>query len=77
MNILEHPFETSFQTAPFSKIKTEDFLPAVRNAIKSAKAEIEAITSNTESPNFKNTIIILLSSFFLLLFIDFFLEIIF
>lgn len=56
MNILEHPFETSFQTAPFSKIKTEDFLPAVRNAIKSAKAEIEAITSNTESPNFKNTI---------------------
>jgi Zn-dependent oligopeptidase len=56
MNILEHPFETPFQTAPFSKIKTEDFLPAVRNAIKSAKAEIEAITSNTESPNFKNTI---------------------
>lgn len=56
MNILEHPFETSFQTAPFSKIKTEDFLPAVRNAIKSAKAEMEAITSNTESPNFKNTI---------------------
>ena len=56
MNILEHSFETPFQTAPFSKIKTEDFLPAVRAAINSAKAEIDAITSNVESPNFKNTI---------------------
>ena len=56
MNILLKSFETAFQTAPFSKITTEDFLPAVRAAINNAKAEIEAITSNPELPNFENTI---------------------
>ncbi|WP_425077459.1 M3 family metallopeptidase [Psychroserpens sp. S379A] len=56
MNILNIPFDTAHQTAPFSKIKNEDFLPAFKKAIKDAKAEIDEITNNTEVPTFENTI---------------------
>jgi len=55
-NILLQEFETNFNTAPFSKIKNKDFLPAFKQAIEKAKAEIYAITSNTEPASFKNTI---------------------
>ncbi len=55
-NILLQEFETNFNTAPFSKIKNEDFLPAFKQAIEKARAEIDAITSNTEPASFKNTI---------------------
>ncbi|MDX1278771.1 M3 family metallopeptidase [Oceanihabitans sediminis] len=55
-NILTQPFNTEFQTAPFSKIKNEDFLPAFKQTIQDAKAEIEAITANPEAPTFENTI---------------------
>lgn len=56
MNILNSNFDTAYQTAPFSKIKNEDFLPAFKKAIKDAKAEIDEITNNTEVPTFENTI---------------------
>jgi Zn-dependent oligopeptidase len=56
MTILNKPFKTAYNTAPFSKINTEDFLPAFKTAIEKAKAEIDAIVSNTESPTFENTI---------------------
>ncbi|MUU79568.1 M3 family metallopeptidase [Winogradskyella endarachnes] len=56
MTILNKPFNTPYNTAPFSKIKTEDYLPAFKEGIKNAKAEIDAITNNTEAPTFKNTI---------------------
>jgi peptidyl-dipeptidase Dcp len=56
MNILNHTFNTPFNTAPFSKIKNEDFLPAFKEAIINAKNEIDAITNNSETPSFKNTI---------------------
>lgn len=56
MNILEKPFETQFNSAPFSKIKEEDFLPAFKAAIKGAKDEIDIISGNPEEPNFQNTI---------------------
>lgn len=56
MNILNKPFETPFQTAPFSKIKNEDFLPAFKQAISDAKKEIDAIVNNSEEPTFENTI---------------------
>ncbi|MCX7547899.1 M3 family metallopeptidase [Xanthomarina sp. F1114] len=56
MNILNKPFDTEFQTAPFSKIKNEHFLPAFTEAIEKAKQEIDAITNNSETPTFKNTI---------------------
>ncbi|WP_296379486.1 M3 family metallopeptidase [Winogradskyella sp.] len=56
MSILNKPFNTSYNTAPFSEIKNEDFLPAFKTAIKKAKAEIDAIVKNSEAPSFENTI---------------------
>lgn len=54
--ILNSSFNTKYNTAPFSKIKNEDFLPAFKQAIKDAKAEIDAIVNNIEAPTFENTI---------------------
>ncbi|MDC6404816.1 MULTISPECIES: M3 family metallopeptidase [Maribacter] len=51
-----NPLLQPFDTAPFSKIKTEHFKPAFLQAIEDAKAEIDAITGNTEEPTFENTI---------------------
>lgn len=56
MSILNTPFNTPYNSAPFSKIKTADFLPAFKLAIQNSKKNIEDITSNTEVPNFKNTV---------------------
>lgn len=56
MSILTQPFKTKHNTAPFSEIKNEDFLPAFIENIASAKAEIEAITADLCSPTFENTI---------------------
>lgn len=56
MNTLNQTFNTPYNTAPFSQIKDSDFLPAFKTAIKIAKAEIEDITNNKETPTFKNTI---------------------
>lgn len=56
MSILNQEFSTPFNTAPFSKIKNEDFLPAFKTAIEKARKEIDTIVKNTESPSFKNTI---------------------
>lgn len=55
-NPLLKPFETPFQTAPFSEIKEEHYIPAITEAIAVAKAEVDAILENEETPNFKNTI---------------------
>ncbi len=54
-----NPLLTSFDTAPFSKIKNEHFKPAFLQAIADAKAEIDAITSNTDAPTFENTVVAL------------------
>jgi peptidyl-dipeptidase Dcp len=56
MNILLEPFQTPFQTAPFNKIKNEDFLAAFKAAIKNAKEEIDAIVDNPATADFENTI---------------------
>ncbi|WP_191860552.1 M3 family metallopeptidase [Hanstruepera ponticola] len=56
MNILNKPFDTQFNTAPFSKIKNEHFLPAFKKGIENAKAEIKTITSNPDEPTFENTL---------------------
>ena len=56
MNILTQKFQTKHDTAPFSKIKNEDFLPAFQNGITSARAEIDAIVNNSEAQTFENTI---------------------
>ncbi|MFC0604735.1 M3 family metallopeptidase [Winogradskyella pulchriflava] len=56
MTILNKPFDTKYNSAPFSKLKNEDFLPAFKIAIEKAKAEIDTITNNSEKPSFENTI---------------------
>ncbi|MBD0834290.1 M3 family metallopeptidase [Aestuariibaculum suncheonense] len=56
MNILLKKFQTPFNTAPFSQINNSDFLPAIKQGIEDAKAEIDAITNNPEAPTFQNTI---------------------
>jgi len=56
MSILNKPFSTPYNTAPFSKISNEDFLPAFKTAIKKTKKEIDAIVKNEAHPTFENTI---------------------
>ena len=56
MSLLNKRFETPYNTAPFSNIKTEDFLPAFVKAIKVANIEIAKITDSKETPTFENTI---------------------
>lgn len=56
MSILTHHFNTKYDTAPFSQIKNEDYLPAFQKGIALAKAEIDAIVNNSEKPTFENTI---------------------
>ena len=51
-----NPLLQPFNTAPFSKIKNEHFLPAIKQLIEDTKNEIDTITSNTEEPSFTNTI---------------------
>ncbi|MDA9646826.1 M3 family peptidase, partial [Flavobacteriaceae bacterium] len=56
MSLLNKRFDTPYNTAPFSSIKSEDFLPAFIKAIEIAKIEIAKITDSKETPTFKNTI---------------------
>ncbi|QQG36932.1 MAG: M3 family metallopeptidase [Micavibrio aeruginosavorus] len=44
------------QAPVFDKIKDKHFLPAMRAALKEARAEIRAIKTNPEQPTFTNTI---------------------
>jgi len=55
-NPLLQNFNTPFNTAPFTKIKTAHFKPAFKEAIALAKKEIDAITDNSQKPTFKNTV---------------------
>lgn len=56
MNILTHKFSTKHDTAPFSLIKIEDYVPSIKEGIALTKVEINAIVTNSEAPTFSNTI---------------------
>jgi len=56
MNPLNQTFSNLYNTAPFSKISNEDFLPAFKIAIDKARNEIDLIVSSNKSATFKNTI---------------------
>jgi oligopeptidase A len=56
MKILTGQFNTKHDTAPFSQIKLEDYQSAFEENIAKARAEVDAITSNPETPTFANTI---------------------
>jgi len=55
-NPLLSNFKTPFEAAPFSKIKTEHFIPGLKYGIDIALKEIDAVVQNTETPSFKNTL---------------------
>ena len=56
MSVLSQIFNTKHNTAPFSQIKTEDYLPAFLKNIEKARLEIDQIIHNTETPTFENTV---------------------
>ncbi|MFH4967031.1 M3 family metallopeptidase [Gaetbulibacter sp. M240] len=53
---LKTPFATPYNSAPFSKIKTEDFMVSFIESMDQARAEIDAIVENLDAPTFENTI---------------------
>ena len=55
-NPLLAAFHTDFEAAPFSKIKIEQFIPAIKEAIKTGLNEIDTVINQKETPSFKNTI---------------------
>jgi len=61
-NPLLSSFDTLHDTAPFTKIKNEHFMPAFREAIEEARLQIKAIIDNPVTPDFENTIEALESS---------------
>lgn len=57
MNILLEPtFQTLHGTTPFSRIKLEDYEPAILEAMKQEDEAVAAIINNPEPPTFQNTI---------------------
>ena len=58
-NPLLQPFKGIHQTAPFSQVKIEHYLPAFETAIGEAKNEIQEIIDNTVAADFANTIVAL------------------
>jgi len=56
MNILTKAFDTNYNTAPFSKINNDDYVPAFKETIAETKKEIEIIVSNPNPATFENTI---------------------
>ncbi len=55
-NPLLKDFQTPYDSAPFSIIKNDHFLPAFEASIKEAKKEVDQIVANPEPPNFENTL---------------------
>ena len=52
-------WKTPHGTYPFNEIKDEHYMPAFVEALKQARADIDAIVSNPEAPTFDNTILAL------------------
>ncbi len=49
-------YDTPFNTPPFSRIKTEHYLPAIKAGIAEQEKEIAAIADNPQAPTFENTL---------------------
>ena len=56
LNNLNKPWREQFELPSFDKICTDDFLPALNEAIALAKENIEKIVQNSAHPNFSNTV---------------------
>ncbi len=53
---MNNPLLKKFNTAPFSALKNEHFLPAIKKLIAQTETEIDAIVTHTETPTFTNTV---------------------
>ena len=62
MNPFFQEYTTTFGTIPFRAINNEHYVPAVLKGIKDAKAEVDAIVSNADTPTFENVIVALENS---------------
>ena len=49
-------WNTPYGIPPFDQIKTEDYIPAIKEGIEQQKKELDAIINNPEAPDFANTI---------------------
>jgi len=49
-------YANKYGAPPFESIKNEHYMPAFKEGIKQQQAEIDAITSNSDTPTFENTI---------------------
>jgi len=56
---MQNPLLQSFDTAPFSEIKNEHFLPGIIQLIAGTKDEVAAIVDHSEAPTFENTVVAL------------------
>ena len=54
--LLEKEWKTPFGAPPFEKIKSEHFIPAIKEGIRLHNLEIAAITNNKQPATFANTI---------------------
>ncbi len=55
-NPLLAEWTTPFGTPPFDQINLEHYMPAIEEAMRQQKAEVDAIVNNTQAPDFANTI---------------------
>lgn len=53
---MTNPLLKTFDWVPFSEIKEEHFLPAIKELIAETQKEIQDITDNQNTPSFENTI---------------------
>lgn len=51
------PYATMYDIPPFEQIQLADYVPAFTQGIAEARADIEAIVANPETPTFENTIV--------------------
>jgi peptidyl-dipeptidase Dcp len=56
INPLLQDWDTPYGVPPFHLIKTDNFKPAIVEAIRTAALEIERITENPELPSFENSV---------------------
>ena len=55
-------WDTPYGVPPFAEIDDEDYLPAIKQGILEARAEVAAIIENEDAPTFENTVLALETS---------------
>ena len=51
------PYDTKYEIAPFDKIQTSDFIPAIKAGIEQQEQAVYNIIRNRATPDFENTIL--------------------